>query len=359
MQARKLLLLAATVITLVMALPRLIVIAHVKARSYPGAEQVSWWDFGIKSIFAFAIACLFLWLNTRRKKWMSPLGSIPFARFGTRLLFNFIVYLLIRLLAMQWPVLSSATALNEKFGGFLFNLSLLLEIIFCVLTAELYMLLQTNQLVKLKNQELEKLHAEARFEALKNKVNPHFLFNSLNTIHAMIDSQPAAARAFVSNMSEVYRHILSNAEKPVVPLAEELQFAKAYLHLLQERHAGNLLVKLDTSNDAATCYLPPASLQLLIENAVKHNIASARQPLQLHIDISTDRLRVRNALQPKKSKEPSTGTGLHNLNQRYLHICGQPIEIRKDDDVFEVAISLLKQDAPTGRYIALQSNLVN
>jgi LytS/YehU family sensor histidine kinase len=204
------------------------------------------------------------------------------------------------------------------------------------------MLVVSNQEIRLRNNALQKANAEATFEVLKNQVNPHFLFNSLNTINAMIGNTNDAAKAFVNDMSQVYRHVLSSANKPVVTLEEEMEFAMAYINMLHERHGANLKVEVISDTELMADLLPPMSLQILLENAVKHSVVSSRQPLLIKIEAKDKSVSVWNTIQEKKIKPPSTGTGLYNLNQRYWFLCKKEIDISKTDSKFKVSLPLLK-----------------
>lgn len=348
-----LLLLSAAAIALFMAIPRLIIVVYLKARLYPGADTISWWDFGQKTFYGFVIACIFLWLNVSRLKLMTPVGKLDLSRFPTRIIINLVLLLFIRFISMEWRLYGSGAALSQKVADFLFTLNLALEVSFCILAAEIYRLITKNQIAQLKNEALERLHAETTFEVLKSKVNPHFLFNSLNTINAMIDKDPAAARAFVGNMSQVYRHVLNSENRPVVTLAEELEFALAFANMLQARHGGSLKIHTDIAHKNLTNFIPPVSLQTLLENAIKHNIVSLQLPLTVSIYTSNGRLLVSNPIQEKRRKEPSTGTGLHNLNQQYLHLCNQGIEIQKSNGQFLVSLPLLQPKEQDNNYQAI------
>src|SRR5690606_36493183 len=170
---------------------------------------------------------------------------------------------------------------------------------------------------------------ESGFEVLKSQVNPHFLFNSLNTINAMIGSTNDAARAFVGNMSDVYRYVLNNVNKSLVTLAEELEVVQSYAAMLRQRHGEALQLEIRIEEQVNSLLIPPMSLQVLLENAVKHNIVSARQPLLVVVEAMDNLLTVSNPMQEKRVKAPGTGLGLYNLNQRYQYLCQKEIEISR------------------------------
>ncbi|WP_166437062.1 sensor histidine kinase [Niastella caeni] len=263
--------------------------------------------------------------------------------FFHRLIINLFLFLAIRFLTLKLDLHIPNVAISKNFYRFLLNITLGLEISICVLVAEIYMLVVSNQQIRLRNETLQRINAETTFEVLKNQINPHFLFNSLNTLSAMIDTNSETAKAFINNMSHIYRYVLNSVDKPVVTLAEEMEFAMAYTNMLQERHIGSLHVYVNVSSQHMVHLLPPMSLQILLENAVKHNVVSTRQPLEVIIETKNNYLTVNNRIQEKKVKPPSTGTGLYNLNQRYIYLCKKEININRSGTHFSVSLPLLGQ----------------
>lgn len=337
-------LLSALVITLVLSLPRVVIVLFLKYNAADVGIQTkaSAFDIALKIFYVFIIAVIFLRINTSRRKFRIKRLTIDFSKFYQRMIVNILAFIAVRTLITEFNLHAPRGAVVEKFHEFIFNITSVLEVILCMLAAEIYMLTKTNQEIRLRNEALQKANVEATFEVLKNQVNPHFLFNSLNTINAMIGNSNPAARAFVNNMSQVYRHVLNSANKTVVTLAEEMEFAMAYINMLHERHAGNLKVEVTPDIAATAGLLPPMSLQTLLENAVKHNVVSARQPLIVNIEAKNDSVTVTNVIQEKKIKPPSTGTGLYNLNQRYWYLCKKEIDISKTGSHFSVSLPLLK-----------------
>jgi LytS/YehU family sensor histidine kinase len=196
----------------------------------------------------------------------------------------------------------------------------------------------------LETEQLKRAHIQSQYETLKNQVNPHFLFNSLNTLITIIPEDPQTAVIFVQKLSNVYRYVLQSKDKEVVTLAEEMQVAQAYIFLLKTRFGDNLHVSISISQQALQLYVAPLTLQMLLENAIKHNIVSAEKPLA--IDIYTeqdDRLVVKNVLQRKHMPEviDSTHTGLANIKQRYKLLSDKTIEIRTTETYFVVVVPLV------------------
>lgn len=189
---------------------------------------------------------------------------------------------------------------------------------------------------------LSKAQLQAQFEALQQQVNPHFLFNSLNSLISLIDEDPRQAREFAEELSTVYRYLLRSNESPLVPLSTELDFVQSYFHLLRTRHGSSLTLTTQIQPGLEDRRLPPLTLQLLLENAVKHNVILPDQPLT--IALCTDeqqRLIVSNNLQRKPSRAFSNGVGLSNILTKY-QMLGQPVPTIEDDGrEFRVTLPLV------------------
>lgn len=195
-------------------------------------------------------------------------------------------------------------------------------------------------------EQLKKANAESQLEALKNQVNPHFLFNSLNTLTTLIDEDSALAIQFVQKLARVYRYVLDINEVKSVPLADELTALQSYLFLLQIRFGPNLHVDLNLPDNVMAAHIVPLALQMLVENAVKHNTVSSHKPLQIRIFLENNRLIVQNYLQPKqtfipKGRSDSTGLGLDNIRQRYQLLASQSVDIIVTTQQFIVSLPLL------------------
>jgi two-component system, LytTR family, sensor kinase len=177
-----------------------------------------------------------------------------------------------------------------------------------------------------------------QYETLKSQVNPHFLFNSLNTLSSLVHSNPELSEEFIRKLSNIYRYILENQEKDLVPLAAEVQFVNEYFSLQKIRDEEKIELKVEL-NETGNLMIPPVSLQLLIENALKHNAATRKNPLVINIhNEGLDKLVVRNNLQPKSQLSNSSKTGLKNLNERCRLILKREIEIHQTDTEFVVKI---------------------
>jgi LytS/YehU family sensor histidine kinase len=194
----------------------------------------------------------------------------------------------------------------------------------------------------LEAEQLKRENIASQFETLKSQVNPHFLFNSLNTLITLIPEDPQLAVAFVQKLSNVYRYVLQNKDKELVTLAEEMKVAEAYLFLLKTRFGENLRVHMDIPPGQLGKFIAPLTLQMLLENAIKHNVVSAEKPLHIDLYVEKDEvLVVKNNLQRKSSVPDSTQTGLANISQRYRLLCQQAVEVVVTASNFMVVLPLL------------------
>jgi hypothetical protein len=177
-------------------------------------------------------------------------------------------------------------------------------------------------------------------ETLKSQVNPHFLFNSLNTLSSLVNTQTEIANHFINKLSSIYRYILDNSSKVKVPLSDELEFIRNYFYLHQIRNELKILLHIDIENDRDFEILP-VSLQLLIENAIKHNMATLEKPLRITINLEDKHIVVKNNLQKMATRAISTKIGLKNLNERVKLITGNGIIIEETGSDFIVKVPLM------------------
>ena len=185
------------------------------------------------------------------------------------------------------------------------------------------------------------LQLVSRYESLRNQINPHFLFNSLNSLASLIEVDKDSAVHFTHRFARMYRSILELGDQSLIPLAQELELVKSYMYLQTMRFGDNLQLQLDIAQPETYC-VPPFALQLLVENAIKHNIISDARPLAIRIYAPQDGLlRVENPFQPRQNESASTGIGLKNLNERYLLLCGRPIRHGQENGLFFVEIPLI------------------
>lgn len=193
-----------------------------------------------------------------------------------------------------------------------------------------------------KTAKMEKEQVMAHFEILKSQINPHFLFNSMNILSSLITKSPKLAVKFTSQFSKVFRKLLENNEEITIPLQQELDFIKSYLFLQKMRFDKSLEIEVKIEKTKLDKALPPFGLQLLIENAIKHNIISEEQPLKIVISNEGDYLQVQNNLQVRGVQEESTGIGLKNLTARYNLLTDMPVVIEESATFFTAKIPLIE-----------------
>jgi hypothetical protein len=233
----------------------------------------------------------------------------------------------------------------EEINFFSYLYSIGMTLFFCQLIAgiyeALYYLQHWKQSVR-QTEALEKRNLQSQLESLKNQVTPHFLFNSLNSLSGLVEEDPKRALRFIEELSGIYRYLLQSNEKPLTSLGKELEFIEAYFYLLQTRFEGGLFLTKDIAPGLTEYLLPPLTLQILVENAVKHNMISESMPL--HIKIYTDEggnLIVLNNLQKRKSSVPSSKLGLVNISAKYQLLHQPDILINQTPTHFQVVVPLI------------------
>jgi LytS/YehU family sensor histidine kinase len=203
-------------------------------------------------------------------------------------------------------------------------------------------LLNQKQSVQIENETLKSEALQRQFESLKNQLSPHFLFNSLTALKTLINESPSVAQDYVNNLSKALRYTLQSNEKQLVTLKEEMDFTESYLFLVKMRFDTNLTVKIQTAEEYMIYRLPPLTVQTLVENAVKHNEVSKRNPLTLTIRTTeSPSLIVRNTINEKITSEDGTGIGLANLSKQFQLIHGKDITISNENNEFSVEVPLI------------------
>ncbi len=277
------------------------------------------------------------WLNYKLLKGKS-LNVITFilGAFGIMIM-NVLIYYLLRsifipIFAPQYPIFQSIIFLMNFLEGFLQGI---------ILMSLLYAINHFKQWQKeaIENERLRANELELYNKSLKSQLNPHFLFNNLNTLSSLIKSDPETADLFLHEMSDLYRYILKTSDEELIPLETEIKFAKNYNHLLMKRFGDNYKVTMDIQD--LDYYLPPMSLHSLLENIVKHNRIDDDYPMVFSIQQDGDLLTVRNQIHLKKNVD-STGKGLNILKEQYKYLTDRAIIIEVTPHLFQVQIPLLK-----------------
>lgn len=201
---------------------------------------------------------------------------------------------------------------------------------------------------KLKEQKIIAGTASAQFESLKNQIDPHFLFNSLNVLSSLIEENPENAQKFTTSLSKIYRYVLEQKDKELVSVAEELQFAKTYMNLLKMRFENSITFEIPEGFDIASnlamteeAKVVPLSLQLLLENCIKHNVVSEAKPLHIKISIENGQLVITNNLQKKEVLSDRKGVGLQNIVNRYGILTKRKVLVEENEKEFKVFLPIL------------------
>ncbi|MBT8377582.1 MAG: histidine kinase [Bacteroidia bacterium] len=219
-----------------------------------------------------------------------------------------------------------------------------------------YRELQKN---KVKEQKVIAGTASAKFDALKNQLDPHFLFNSLNVLTSLIEENPENAQKFTTALSKVYRYVLEQKNKELVTVDEELDFARTYMSLLKMRFEDSIIFEIPEKAQNPESKVVPLSLQLLLENAVKHNMVTSSKPLTIKIYEDSDHLVVMNNLQPKQIVKKSSGVGLENIKQRYNLLTNKKVIINQEAKRFAIALPMLTKQVSIMRRIDESKDSIN
>ena len=222
-------------------------------------------------------------------------------------------------------------------------LIIMICVIFITHVYETVFLVKESESEMLRAEQFERARAEAELEALKNQIDPHFIFNSLNTLSYLIEEKPAKAKQFNDNLADVYRYILQNKARDLVLLQEEINFLEDYFSLLKIRFEKALQLRLNLDKALFDQYLiPPISLQVLMENAIKHNEFADANPLIIEISFNGDTLVFCNEIRKKELRKPSSKIGLKNLDERYRLTTGNTIITEETEKSFRVVLPVLK-----------------
>lgn len=227
---------------------------------------------------------------------------------------------------------------NEKFRYYIVSLVITMFISLFFHTLYYY---KKSQDKKVKEQKIIAGTASAQFETLKNQIDPHFLFNSLNVLSSLIEENPQNAQRFTTSLSKIYRYVLEQKDKELVPVFEELAFAKTYMNLLKMRFENSLFYELPEDVPNPDAKVVPLSLQLLLENTVKHNVVSEQKPLYIRIKVVGANLVIENDLQKKEVLNDRKGVGLQNIINRYAILTQRKVQIIESEKQFSVSLPIL------------------
>ena len=278
----------------------------------------------------FSMRSYFDWHNKPVRKVLVMLFSIVFYTIPVSVLLHVGWYNLFGKGPVDWSITWQST------------LIILIAVIFITHVYETVFLVKETESEMIRNEQLERTKAEAELEALKNQIDPHFIFNSLNTLSHLIEYKPVKAKLFNDNMADVYRYILQNKARSLVLLKEEVLFLQNYFSLLKILFDEGVQLKIDIPDEDLERYLvPPISLQILAENAIKHNEFSELFPISIHIQLLNNELVIHNAVRKKVLRKASSKIGLQNLHERYKLTTGKEILVKEAMGEFTVTLPVL------------------
>ncbi len=279
----------------------------------------------------FTLRSYFGWLNSPVRRIAALVGSISFFTVPVSILLHIGWYNLFANDVVNWEIVQYST------------LIILVCVLFISHTYETVFLVKETETEKLRNADLQRSKAEAELETLKNQVDPHFMFNSLNTLSHLIAETPAKALDYNDKLAEVYRFILYNKGKDFISLTDELQFASSYYHLLKIRFGDSINMSIDKQGENLdNILIPPISIQLLVENAIKHNEFDNEKKLNIHIAIYESHIEVCNNRRPRQSTQSSSKIGLTNLVDRFSLLLNDKPHVNESESKFIVNLPFIR-----------------
>ena len=255
---------------------------------------------------------------------------------------------ILRFLIIVYGYNQDATSFLQNEKVVFYWMSLTISVVITAIFYTVYYI-KSKQETKVKEQKVIAGTASAKFDALKNQLDPHFLFNSLNVLTSLIEENPDKAQQFTTSLSKVYRYVLEQKNKELVTVDEELKFAKTYMSLLKNRFEDSIVFEIPEKAQNPESKVVPLSLQLLLENAVKHNVVTSSKPLHIKIFETNGSLVVENNLQPKQILKKSSGVGLANIRQRYQLLTNRKVIINQKANSFAVALPMLTKQVSVMR----------
>lgn len=328
------------IVAFLMHLPELIALSDPVSgsRLFP---DIHWLNVCYEILFTYFSILLLFFINVR----IMMSGSLTTALSWKRVMVSFVVTLVVCNLLGKGFVYAhqhfGIPAITAMLHHYLHPLRDIL--IACIVTGTCYLDYQNRRSRKmlLENEQLRTENLVNQYESLKSQLNPHMLFNSLNTLYSLIRESPDKAQNYLQELSRVMRYTLHDNLSHTVTLNEEMVFVRSYIYLLQMRYEDNLHFDIDIPQELLQREVPPMAVQMLVENAVKHNEISRRNPLTISIRANGNELYVTNRIQPKLSSSSSTCIGLANLSKRYRLLFGKDITIEESNNDFKVTLQLI------------------
>ncbi|MFT7350909.1 MAG: hypothetical protein ACI9XR_000632 [Flavobacterium sp.] len=300
-------------------------------------------QFAFTTSYCFSIGAYNMYLNYFLDKLFFK-NKYSKTRIFTNILSSFVgTILIIFLLRVFEEVVVDNRSFSEYISkenpkNYVVAITITLIITISIYLFHFYKAFQEN---KVKEQKIIAGTANAKFESLKNQIDPHFLFNSLNVLSSLIEENPDAAQKFTTSLSKVYRYVLEQKDKELVTVQEELNFAKTYMNLLKMRFENSITFEIATDIQNLEAKIVPFSLQLVLENCIKHNIVSEAKPLNIQIYEEKNTLIIENNLQKKEVLGDRKGVGLENIVNRYALISQRKVAVEQTENYFKIKLPIL------------------
>lgn len=301
-------------------------------------------SFAIHQLYAFVLTFInsyFFDFISTRINWEKNFIKAIFYGFTGSVLLTVLALIILRFIVVVYFLGGNPeTFLNNSKSYFIFSLSITINV---SLFFYIFYFYNASTKKKVTDSEVVAKTETAKYESLKSQLDPHFLFNSLNVLTSLIGENPALAEKFTTKLSKVYRYVLEQKNKDLISLEEELEFAKIYMELLKMRFEDAVEFDIPENVGNPELKIVPLSLQILLENAVKHNVISTDSPLTIKIYEDNGYLTVENRINRKSVVEKSTKVGLNNIKERYALITKKPVRIQEENKLFKITLPLLTQ----------------
>lgn len=333
-----------TVVAFLIHFPELLSLAHDPNQINPfGDINVS--DVAMEVVYLFGTLMFMFWLNTVIFKFNRPHIKIRLWQVVTSFLLTLLLNSLLGQTFIQLHSLLDLPAIDANLHHYLHPLRDL--IISFIVTGGSYILylISRQQNIMVENQQLRTENIRNQYEALKNQLNPHMFFNSLNTLSSLIRESPMRAQSYTYELSKVLRYTIQINEPKGITLAEEMEFITSFIFILKCRYEENLVFEININEQLKNYLLPPMALQVLVENAVKHNEISNRKPLTINITTNGESITVSNPVQPLITPYHGSGIGLNNLSKRYQLLFHKSIEISNANATYSVCLPLIRNSS--------------
>ncbi|SHJ39821.1 Histidine kinase [Maribacter aquivivus] len=299
--------------------------------------SMSWvTDFLYRYLFFYCFSWLVIQLNANIDydgfKWSPILKWIVILIINVVLLFA-----VIKVIKAFYPLINGRDLKPNEEGWINFTFINLSIVLFFI--ARLLRVSTDKQESRIENEQLKQQNLENELAALKNQIDPHFLFNSLNSLSSLIRENEKATQ-FVNKLSYMYRYILQSGETNLVPVKDELKFLRSYIFLMETRYRDRIQIEVDVADDFLDRMVPPLALQSLVENSVKHNEISSTNPLTVKVYSNGESLFVENPIRSRSTLAEGMGTGLYNLKKRYSLLLKKELIVSNDNEIFKVELPL-------------------